>query len=142
MTKFQATRDNPHHLSVGAILTDDEGRHILMRLPDGRLSMMTETVEDGESLEAALHRGLQEELQTQGSILSFAGATQCSVNDHRGTWQKTIVWFKVSATHIPHWTCSDCEFVRDLESVENVDKTRWPNTTDDRPQVRSISELG
>jgi hypothetical protein len=139
MSKFKATRDNPYHLSVGAILTDNQGRFILMRLPDGRLSMMTETVEDGESLEDALHRGLQEELQAQGAIVSFAGATQCTVTDHRGPWQKTIVWLKVSAIHIPHWTCSDCEFVQDLEAVENVDETRWPNTTDEpRPGVGSI----
>ena len=127
MTKFQATSENPHHLSVGAILTDHEGRHILVRLPNGRLSMMTETVEDGESLEDALHRGLHEELQAHGVISSFAGATQCTVTDHRGAWQKTIVWFKVSVVEIPHWVCSDCAFVHDLKSVENMDETRWPS---------------
>ena len=89
--------------------------------------MMTETVEDGESLEFALHRGLAEEMQAQGTIESFAGATQCAVHDERGLWQKTIVWFKVSAIYVPHWTCMDCDFVSDLSSIERTDSTRWPS---------------
>lgn len=127
MSKFKATKDNPYHLSVGAILTDDQGRFIVIKLADGRRSMMTETVEDGESLEAALHRGLSEEMQAQGIIKSFAGATQCAVHDERGIWQKTTVWFKASALNVPHWACMDCEFVSALNDIEQIDESRWPD---------------
>ena len=76
---FQCTKESPYHLSVGAVLfnptdkriachhfEDFEGEkdiHILMR----------ETVEPGEAIEAAVHRGLMEEFGAIGKISRFLG---------------------------------------------------------------------
>ena len=124
MTKFAATQANPHHLSVGAILTDSAGLFALMdEMKDGSFGMMTGTLEDDESLEGCLHRELLEETGATCKITGFAGVTQVAINDHRGAWQKSVVWFFCTITEDSR---SAFQWVANPSEIASVDIGRWP----------------
>jgi len=70
----------PTHLSVGAVLRNELGQilcHHFDKSPGEGLSdiyvLMRETVENNESLEASVHRGLMEEFGATGTITKYLG---------------------------------------------------------------------
>lgn len=96
---FQGNAKRPFHLSVGAIVFNDQGKiachHV--REFDGKpvegYVMMRETVEPGESLEKALARGLQEEFGIKAQLVSYVGSV---VSKFNGLWhniEKTTIYF-------------------------------------------------
>jgi len=96
---LQGNAKRPFHLSVGAIVFNDEGKiachHV--REFDGKpvegYVMMRETIEPGESLESALARGLQEEFGIKAQPISYVGSV---ISKFDGLWhniEKTTVYF-------------------------------------------------
>jgi len=86
MNYYQASSTKPFHLSVGAIVLDENG-NILCEHYD-KLNewediywLMHSTINPNETLEQALHRGLKEEMGVTGEIISFVG-----VHNYKSEW--------------------------------------------------------
>jgi hypothetical protein len=63
---------------------------------------MRETPEEGESADAALHRGLAEELGVKGSIVTCLGITSCDVQRFERHWPKlTLYRLVLYGGHVP-----------------------------------------
>lgn len=72
---FQTRGDsnNPHHLSVGAVVFD-ENQIALVKKSDGLFTLPRETMYSEESLTLALQRGLREELGIEVTVEKFIGS--------------------------------------------------------------------
>lgn len=98
---FQASPESPYHLSVGAVLVNDKGElacHYFTDAPivGGRVCiLMRETVEEKESLEQALARGLMEEFGATGKISAYLGSKVTHFESRGVEVQKTTIYFKV-----------------------------------------------
>lgn len=82
---FQANKNIPFHVAVGAVLTDKDGKICCHFFNKGELDqepegisdlylLMRETLHAGESLSDAIERGLLEEFGAKGEIGHFLGA--------------------------------------------------------------------
>lgn len=70
--EIRATKTNPYHLSVGAVVTNQQ-RVALIIKPDYYVTLLRETIHLNESLAAALQRGAKEELGITIEIDRFLG---------------------------------------------------------------------
>ena len=76
---FQASEKQPYHISVGAVLFNEEGlvacHHFeeVMGQKDIYI-LMRESMEDDETILTTLHRGLQEEFGAKAIPVAFVGA--------------------------------------------------------------------
>jgi len=102
---FKATSLNPYHLSVGIVLIDSEEKivcHYWKEKNDYKYfySLIHETVEEDESLEEAISRGLDEELGAVYENLIYIGSRVSSdvwKFDHKPVEvEKTVVYFKAN----------------------------------------------
>lgn len=102
-SKFAHSHENPYHLSVGAVVQRETGEilchHIAPHthgIGDFELFLlMRETVEDNESLEAAVERGLAEEFGVTASLIRFLGSEK-GLFYHEATQaeiEKTTLYF-------------------------------------------------
>jgi ADP-ribose pyrophosphatase YjhB (NUDIX family) len=100
---FSATPQNPYHLSVGAVVLNDEGKvachHFVEFELDGeRLTdfyiLMRETMEPDESIEEALDRGLLEEFGIKAELTRYLGSIVSSFGA-RSKVQKTTIYFEM-----------------------------------------------
>lgn len=116
---FQGNNDHPRHVSVGAVLVNDgstgspqekgkicahhfnskSGSEFAGYWKDQGLDdfyiLMRETVEMGETLEEATHRGLLEEFGAEAEIIDYLGSIQICFK-HRGSEveiEKTTLYF-------------------------------------------------
>jgi ADP-ribose pyrophosphatase YjhB (NUDIX family) len=124
--------ESPTHISVAALLRNSEGE-ILMHhfkkddLPDesegkGDLYLvMRESLHLGESLEAAVARGLMEEYGATGTIVDFLGTIvshfPCS-KDKMIMVEKTVLYFLVELVSID-------ESLREAGAVESRSQLLW-----------------
>jgi isopentenyldiphosphate isomerase len=107
---FQHSKESPFHVSVGAVLYNERGEilvhkftkeHVPTRVKYlmGDLSeayqFMRESVEENESLEGAIARGLQEEFGVTGTITRYLGSTTVMVPSPHGDWEKTTLYCAV-----------------------------------------------
>lgn len=98
---FQGTANKPYHISVGAILLNQEGKvachHFKYhpRLNGEAYILMRETLEEGESLEKALKRGLKEEFVATGELITYVGSLVKPYQISDVTVQKTTLYFAV-----------------------------------------------
>jgi hypothetical protein len=116
---FSGNKDNPHHLSVGAVLWQDT--HIaLIRKPHGHVTLPQETFYASESMEAAVARGLSEEVGVSNAIIRrFIGSLQTTFTREDGTLiDKTTVYFEVTSDKVVPDT-------RKLEADESDDQVIW-----------------
>jgi ADP-ribose pyrophosphatase YjhB (NUDIX family) len=114
MTKiFQHSENSPFHISVGAVLVNDKG-HILVHKTDstnipkelahllGGLDeayiLMRESLENDETLEQCVARGLREEFGAKGDLLKYLGAISTPVAARTRTFEKTTLYFLVQLT--------------------------------------------
>jgi NUDIX domain len=108
---FQWSPTSPAHISVGALVTNSEGKiraHYFHadRVPEFIVSfmhplrelriLMRESLEDNETLEAAIHRGLHEEFGMTGKIIRYIGSLQTLCQREVVTFQKTTLYFHVA----------------------------------------------
>ena len=86
---FKGSKENPYHLSVGAVVFNEENKiccHYFKRATLRKVFenftdfyiLMRETMEMGESIEQALHRGLMEEFGIIGDIITYLGSIKGS----------------------------------------------------------------
>ena len=108
MTKlFQHSQDNPFHISVGALLVNDKGEILVHKARaadmdseyryklgglDEAYILMRESLENGETLEKGVARGLKEEFGVEGKIERYLGSLQFEVEG----FEKTTLFFQVS----------------------------------------------
>lgn len=104
-SKFAHTKENPYHLSVGAVVQREDGQVLCLSaggdvhgMGDFRgYLLMRETVEDNESLEDAVARGMTEEFGVTGTITRFLGSIVCTFHQPGlGDVEKTTPYFLVS----------------------------------------------
>lgn len=60
--------------------------------------LMRESLEEGESLEKAAHRGIAEEFGATGTIVRFLGSTQSILPESYGSFEKTTLYFHMRLT--------------------------------------------
>lgn len=110
MSIFQNSDESPYHISVGAILVNAEGKvraHYRTtdttpeeyRVTLGGLTecytLMRETLENGETLEEAVLRGIREEFGAEGRIVKYVGAILITVHAKARTFEKVTLYFEV-----------------------------------------------
>jgi hypothetical protein len=108
---FQWSPTSPAHISVGALITNGEGnirahyfnadrvpeRIVRFMYPLRELRiLMRESLENNETLEAAIHRGLYEEFGMTGKIIRYIGSLQTLCQREEVTFQKTTLYFHVA----------------------------------------------
>ena len=136
-TIFKSKKETPFHLSVGAVLFDEQHniachhfqkqggakdlftKHKINGVDDLYI-LMRETLEPGESIEAAVHRGLQEEFGATGEIVTFIGSIKSQWPNVYGnfTGYKTTIYFLVQAIDAD-------ESQRLADDPESVSKVEW-----------------
>jgi ADP-ribose pyrophosphatase YjhB (NUDIX family) len=111
---FQHTPQNLFHISVGAVLVDKDGRirvhkrtkektppkyeDALGGLPEMYV-LMHESLENNETLEEAVHRGLREEFGASGELSRYLGSIQATIKSPAGyDFEKTTLYFEVFLT--------------------------------------------
>jgi len=130
-TKIKNYYDNldnelPIHLSVGAVLVNDQGQvcsHHYDRHYDGMENiymLMRETVEPGETLEAAVHRGLKEEWGTTATIKNYIGSIVSSFprSIDKQSVKKTTLYF---LCQLENQVIED----RELDGLESISNIEW-----------------
>lgn len=111
MDKFyQHSLPQPFHLSVGAVLFNEQGKicvhHFFaekipehQRFAAGGLPefyyLMRESLEGDESLQTAVHRGLKEEFGAEGTIEKYLGSTVYEIVTPMKKFEKTTVYHAV-----------------------------------------------
>ncbi len=123
---------SPTHVSVAALLRNDEGKilcHCFKKddLPDesegkGDLYIvMRESLHRDEALEAAVARGLMEEYGATGTVVDFLGTIvshfPCS-DDETVMIEKTVLYFLVDFVSLD-------ESLREAGAVESRSKLLW-----------------
>jgi len=124
-SQFEHTEAQPFHISVGAVLVNDEGKIMAHKLrtenmkPEHRYKLggleeayilMRETIENGESLEEAVARGLKEEFGAEGVIQKYLGSLQFEVEG----FEKTELFFSVKLTTLGERRADDAEAASEL----------------------------
>jgi hypothetical protein len=100
---FQASKKQPYHLSIGAVLFDQNGRiachHFSEILGHKNIYiLMRESVEDNESPLTTLHRGLKEEFGAIAQPIAFLGSLSGYLPDPRLPFEKTTLYIACQLT--------------------------------------------
>ena len=113
MLMHQHSADRPFHISVGAVLVNSEGnicvhRRTLENTPEkyvfamGGLGdvviLMRESLENNETLEQAVLRGIREEFGAEGKIIQYLGSIQANVQTTAHAFEKTTLYYSVQLT--------------------------------------------
>lgn len=131
MAKFyQHSLPQPYHISVGALLFNDrfeigvhhfriehipeQLRFLADNLPD-IWHLMRESLEDGETLEAAVLRGCQEEFGAVGTVEKYLGAKIDQILTPSKSFQKCTLYHAVRLQTLGERTGDDGENVSQLE---------------------------
>ena len=124
---YQWSKDHPFHLSVGAVVMNSDGliacHHYTEFLPlniskdsGGFYILMRETLEMGETIEQALHRGLSEEFGITAKIVTFVGSIITPIMRKEVEAQKTTIYFLVEPlTFEPEKRADDIENSSEIE---------------------------
>ncbi|MCI0382439.1 MAG: NUDIX hydrolase [Chlamydiae bacterium] len=122
---FRASKEQPYHLSIGAVLFDQNGRiachHFkeIFGLKDIYI-LMRESIENNETPLMTLHRGLKEEFGAIAKPFAFLG---CLI----GYFPHPLPSFSIEKTtlyiacQLIHWDPKD----RDLEDPEASSTIEW-----------------
>lgn len=93
--QIRGDKNNPYHLSVGAVLIKDEMVYLIKK-PDGYLTLPRETMFLEESLTDTLKRGCKEEIGIIIEIERFLGTVISHFERPDGTdVEKTTLYFSV-----------------------------------------------
>ncbi len=124
---FAASDKSPYHLSVGAVVINDEHK-ILTHYHKEIIGytdlyvLMRETIEINESIENSLARGLREEFGIAGTLVDFLGTivSQFPLGNKVGnqTVEKTTIYFLMKYGH-------DLPEGRHTDDVEGKSKLLW-----------------
>lgn len=102
-TYFRATNEYPYHLSIGAVVVNDEKKILCHHFKSLQLKglefkdlyiLMRETIEPNETIEQCLARGLREEFGVRAEIVHILGSLGSFIDDEISLIkQKTVVYF-------------------------------------------------
>lgn len=120
---FQASHQQPYHLSIGAVLFDQSGRiacHHFKEVPGHKeiYILMRESMEDNESPLITLHRGLKEEFGATAQPVAFLGSLSGYLPDLRLPFEKTTLYI---ACQLMQWNPED----RDPNDPEASSTIEW-----------------
>lgn len=129
MNYYQGTKDHPYHISIGAVVLNDEGKVCCHYFGDASRRkkyskysdfylLMRETMEMGETIEQTLHRGLMEEFAMTGEIITYIGSIKSTYEIQDVPIEKTTIYFLIKATsHKPE--------LRNTEDAEGESEIQW-----------------
>ncbi len=125
---FQATSENPFHVSIGGILRNEEGKiaaHYFEHFSHPAFGdiqdfyiLMRETIEPGESIEEALMRGFMEEFGATADLVSYRGAIVSRFPKRDVLVEKTTLYFLCDLVDIDESRRAE----NDLEAASEI---RW-----------------
>lgn len=120
---FQATPEQPYHLSIGAVLFDEKGRVACHHFKEifGHKDiyiLMRESMENGESPLETLERGLKEEFGAIGKPIAFLGCLTGPLSDPSLSFDKTTLYI---ACRVLEWNPEN----RDLSDPESGSLIEW-----------------
>jgi hypothetical protein len=120
---FQASIKQPYHLSIGAVLFDQEGRiacHHFSEILGHKdiYILMRESVENNESPLMTLERGLKEEFGAIAHPIAFLGCLSGYLPDPRLSFEKTTLYV---ACELVDWDPEN----RNLEDPEAGSTIEW-----------------
>ncbi len=125
---FQASQKKPYHLSIGAVLFDQNGRiacHHFKEIMGHKdvYILMRESMENNETPLMTLHRGLKEEFGAIAQPVAFLGCLSGYLPDPRLSFEKTTLYI---ACRLISWNPEN----RDKEDPEASSVIEWlePNT--------------
>jgi hypothetical protein len=120
---FQASKMQPYHLSIGAVLFDQNGRiachhfHEIFGHKDIYI-LMRESMEDNEAPLMTLHRGLKEEFGAVAEAVAFLGCLSGYLPDPRLSFEKTTLYI---ACQLIQWNPEE----RDPADPEACSEIEW-----------------
>lgn len=120
---FQATQKQPYHLSIGAVLFDQNGHvachHFQEILGEKDVYiLMRESMENGESILMTLERGLKEEFGASGEPIAFLGCLSGFLQDPKLSFEKTTLYL---ACKLTEWNPTQ----RDPNDPEAMSTIEW-----------------
>ena len=128
---FQHSPENPYHVSVGAVVVKDRKilvhNHVKKLMPEklhfflgdleSAYTLMRESLENGESLEEAVLRGVREEFGIEGILVCYLGSIQAIIPEF-GEFEKTTLYFEVTCGEMHERSLHDEESHTLLEWLE------------------------
>lgn len=125
---FQASIEQPYHLSIGAVLFDQNGNIACHHFKEifGHKDiyiLMRESMENNETPLMTLHRGLKEEFGATAEPLAFLGCLSGYLPDAHLSFEKTTLYI---ACKMVHWNPED----RDFNDPEASSIIEWLDPND------------
>lgn len=143
---YKWSQSQPFHISVGVLLTNQKGEvcvHHFQLADEGErfqvgmgsaqeyYLLMRESVEDGETLEAAAVRGVREEFGATGTMRRYLGSIQSTFEFGGTVVEKTTLYF--------HMECLTFDGNLRVLDGENKSKIEW---LDPHHLVEHMERLG
>jgi hypothetical protein len=124
---FQATKESPYHISVGALVRNNEGDicahyfplfdHPGMPRMEDFYILMRETIEPNETIEDCLKRGLMEEFGVDAILQRYVGSIASHFTQEGVRYEKTTLYFLCNLVSI-----DETKRTGDIESKSEL---RW-----------------
>ncbi len=130
---FRGTIENPYHISIGAVLVNNEGQvccHYFKEIDHRQFKdakdlylLMRETIEPNETIEEVLHRGLMEEFGAEATLNRYLGSIISYFPRKNISIEKTTLYFLFDFISLE-------ESRRSKDDVEGNSEIRWINPSD------------
>ncbi|KND47899.1 MAG: hypothetical protein AB199_04045 [Parcubacteria bacterium C7867-004] len=123
---FQYVGGNPFHISVGAVLVNNESKICVHKMSKETLApevqamignldeiyiLMRESLEEGETLDQAVLRGIKEEFGAEGIVTKYLGCIEGPAFNRGGNkrFEKATLYFEVKLTNLGDRPADDPE---------------------------------